>query len=141
MAWVLFERLGNHVVEASRNARIHRTGRIRRLMQDRSHQLGALRLWKGPPARGKLIQHSACRIDIAAKIHGKTTQLFGRHVRHRPGNRTRLPRNAESHVQISVRIDQLRQTKVHHLNALVGCNEYVGRLEVTMDDALVVCRR
>ena len=69
-------------------------------------------------------------IVVGGGINGLTTAIeaFGRGVVDRSDEATRL---TEAHDFVV----EARDTEVHHLDDVIGCDEYVLRLHVAMDDA------
>ena len=125
--------------------------------QDRRGQLDRRSALERTLPAGHLVQHDAEREDVRAVIHRAPGDLLGRHVGHRAHHDplARLQeRLVRCHVLRTCRTGtcsthrrtshashcrtQFREAEVEHLDAAVGGDHDVGRLEIAVDDALVV---
>ena len=92
-----------------------------------------------------LVEHAAEGPDVGAAIDGLTSGLLGRHVGSRSEQNTRLcAATAECGRVRQVRVDwrvrqRLRETEVEDLHRPVRRDLQVGRLEIPVDDASLVC--
>jgi hypothetical protein len=86
------------------------------------------------PARQKLVEHDAQRIEIRAAVHRLTHRLLGRHVRHRPDDRPRIGHATPSaRAKGDAEVGQLHGAAVHRPR-----QEDVLGLEVAMHDPVRV---
>ena len=112
-------------------------GRI--VMEDRAHQVCCGGAFERAAAGEHLVEDRAEGEDVGAVIDVLRAHLLGRHVRdgahHRAGRGGHLLRRR---VGIAVRRGELGQTEVEDLDSSVFADEKVLRLEVAMDDALLV---
>ena len=79
--------------------------------------------------RQELVQDDAEREDVAAAVHGRSGDLFRRHV---------VGRSQELAGRRQVRGGDLRDAEVGDLDLLVGRDDDVGRLDVAVDDPFAV---
>ena len=79
------------------------------------------------------VQGGTQRIDIGRRpgAVGLPTGLFGSHV-------ARCPDRGAGSSQIRPTLQLARQSKVADLGRAVGCEEHIGRLQVTVDHTLLV---
>jgi hypothetical protein len=84
-----------------------------------------------------LVQDDAERVDVGAAIRAAAHQLLGRHVLERADGGAH-DRQVGRLRQIAARED-LRDAEVEHLHDIVRRDEDVRGLEITVDDAEVVC--
>jgi hypothetical protein len=89
-------------------------------------------LLEGPPAGEHLIEHDTERPDIRTCIDIIAAKTFGAHVRQRADDGAG-PRQSVSR--------QLGDAEVEDLDDALGRQHHVGRLDVTMNDAALVCMR
>jgi hypothetical protein len=54
------------------------------VVEDRANQARLALAFEGPPAGEHLVEHSAEREDVGARVHHLAFQLLGRHVLQRP---------------------------------------------------------
>ena len=80
-----------------------------------------------------LVQHHAHRIDVAARIELLALHLLGTHVVRRPDDQPRLRHPL-------MRLGHARDAEVHQLDLALVIDEDVLRLDVAVDDALLVRR-
>jgi hypothetical protein len=88
----------------------------------------------------QLVEHHAERVDVAARVDVDLIhlRLLGRHVLERPDDQ---PQAREPRVLRQLRLGRLGQPEVDHLRhglAVIAGDEHVGRLEVAVDDPLLV---
>ena len=122
-----------------------RRGDVRRVFpQDRVHRLGGRVAAERALARQHLVEDRAEREDVGARVGGLAAHLLGRHVAERAQHDARAPcrRSAAggSSPASPPRVRQLRQPEVEDLDAAVLRHEHVLRLQVAVDDALLVRR-
>src|SRR5258707_1151802 len=135
---IFLQRLHDDAFQRRRDAAIARTRRIRSFVEDGADQLRALRLRKGPQARGHFVEHRSGGIDVAARVHGQAAQLLGRHVRHGAGDVRGGGGNTLREVAFLCRDEQERETKIQNLQAAVRRDHQVAGFEVAVDDAVLV---
>jgi len=89
-----------------------------------------------------LEQQAAERPHIRSSVGSFALHLLGRHVRRRAQQRTRHGRHHRWQVRQGAvcrpRIGNFREAEIQDLDRPVGLYLDVGRLEITMDDAMVV---
>ena len=84
---------------------------------------------EGLSTREHLVEDDAERKDVAAPVHGRAGDLFGRHVVRRP---EKLARRGQ------IRRSDLGDPEIRDLHLAVGRDHDVRRLDVAMDDSLAV---
>jgi hypothetical protein len=112
------------------------------LFQDSAEDVGRRVAAERPATLKHLVQDASEREDVRTMVGSLASGLFGSHV----------PRRAENHVGQGVRNEgeprvgcahtgprQFCEPEVENLDPILGCDEDVVRLEVAMDDALLVC--
>ena len=98
------------------------------------------------PARHHLEQHAAERPHVGTRVDLLPARLFGTHVRRRPEDGPdaafRPPCVGGGKALVSGRSPaaRFRQPEVEHFHDAGGRHLDIGRLEIAMDDALVVRR-
>ena len=147
---VLLERAHHDPIEfAAQDATAHRRDPRRRprrhVLADRAEQLGVALLQRavdverlGP--RQQLVEQHAERVDVGARVDVEPglLGLLGRHV---VGRADHLLIAREQRLLRELRVGRLRDAEVDDRRlglAVVQRDEHVGRLDVTMDDALVM---
>ena len=124
---------------------------VRRRLHDRGDHLGDVFAGERARAGEHLVEHGAKRPDVGALVDGPTARLLRRHVRRRPedhahpGHRRgarqrRRLRRIVRRLARPCRLGELRQPEVQHLHGAVFPHLDVGRLQIAMDDALLVRR-
>ena len=131
-------------VERGRQRVVLVAGRRRVFLQDRVHRLDR-RIGVERAAAGEhLVEHDAEREDVGAVIDGLAAHLLGRHVAHRAEHRararqrTRMGEQGRLGLNRGARLGQLGEAEVEDLDAAVARDEDVVRLQVAVDDALLV---
>jgi hypothetical protein len=85
----------------------------------------------------QLEEHAAERPDVDPLVERLAARLFGTHVGRRPQNHAGLRRSRHRHV---APVADFGETKIEHLHETVRRDFHVCRLQVAMDDALLVRR-
>ena len=115
-----------------------------RLVENSVHRVEA-----GVPAKRRapgehLVQQHAETEHVAAMIDLPAARLLGRHVgdraEHQPGIGVGLGQRLAARVAAQ-RVDQLSQAEIDDLGMTIFRQHHVGRLEIAMDDPLVVGAR
>ena len=139
---VLLDAVPDDVVECRRDVppRLRQLRRI--LLQDRRDRVARRVPLERPLAREHLVQDRSEREDVRAVIHGQAAHLLGRHVAHRAHHRPRLRvARARRRVRLLLRsngLRLLRQPEVQDLDVAVLRDEQVVRLQIPVDDPLLV---
>jgi hypothetical protein len=98
-----------------------------------------------PLASRKLVQQHTEREQIAAVVDGQVLQLLRRHVRHCPDDSPIARQRGRARAVFAVVTRwggaELGDAEVEHLHAALAGQHDVGRLQVAVDDALLVGRR
>ena len=81
-----------------------------------------------PPAGQHLVGHDPQRVHVGAPVERLAATLLRRHVRHRAGHDRRH----------GGAVDRLGNPKVGHKHPAVASQHDVARLDIAMDDALLV---
>ena len=130
--------------------RRRQTGRqqrpVRLCTNDGRERVGEVVARKRARARQHLEQHRAERPDVRALVHRSAARLLGRHVggraenhpdlRHRGRRERRRIRRIGT--RAGRRVHRFREPEVEHLHRAVRADFDVRRLQVAMDDALLV---
>src|SRR6266852_8983101 len=106
-------------------------------MQDRIRQPRPRVFGESSTPRSHFVEHAAQRVDVRPHIESFAAQLLWRHVRQCPGYPLRLGESLRRS-GIPVRPQQLCQAKVQYLRLSLGSDEDVPRLEITVDNPLLV---
>ena len=114
--------------------------------QDRGENVGHVVAGKRGPPGQHFVEHAAERPDVGALVDGLAARLLGAHVgggaedharvRHAPGRDGRRLRRSRR--RASTRLQRLGQAEVEHLDRAVRPDLDVGRLQIAVDDALLV---
>ena len=105
--------------------------------------------WKRSMARKHLVAQAAKGPDVCALIHIRAASLFGRHVGRRApddpsqslqGRRALVQRPASRTVGRKRTANVLRNAEIEHLDGARAAEADIGRLEVAVHDAAIVCR-
>ena len=94
-------------------------------------------------SRQNLLEHHPEREQIAAPVDTLASKLLGRHVARRSRD-TPAAAQTFDRFRLAVRRRHLHlrcQPEVHHLHVAVPAQHYVRRLQITMDDPVLVCFR
>jgi hypothetical protein len=119
---------------------------IRRILfEDRGHRVRCRLTVERAASREHLVEHRPERKDVGAMIRGHPADLLRRHVAERAQDDAglrigRRGRQGAQPGQRDVGLGQLGQAEVQNLHAPVCRDEDVLRLQVAVDDALVVRR-
>ena len=141
---VLLEAVQDDPVERGRQRLALLGGRRGVLLEDRVHRLDGRVALGTRGARQHLVEHDAEREDVGAVIDGLPAHLLGRHVAHRAEHRARAGQRPRVGEQRRLGLDrragrgQLGEAEVEDLDAAVARHEDVLRLQVAVDDPLVV---
>ena len=108
------------------------------VLQDRGHRLGRRCALEGPAAREHLVKHRAQREDVRALVGGQLLHLLGRHVADGSEAMARVGAGRYGGARAPFRTHQLGEPEVEDLDPTVAADEEVLRLDVAMDDALLV---
>ena len=120
---------------------------VRLATQDRSHRLVDLVTAEGAAAGQHLVYEAAEGPEIRALVDGLPAGLLGRHIGRGPedhphisdgrrGDRGKDPGRADrSWLGVA---DGLRQAKIQHLHRAIGSDLDVRRLQIAVDDAVIV---
>ena len=112
------------------------------LAQDRRHRLRARLAREGPSARQHLVEHRPEREDVGARVGGLAAHLLGRHVADRSQDRARLRRARGGRraglAAVAPAAFPFREAEVEDLQPALPGDEDVLRLQVAVDDPLVV---
>ena len=112
------------------------------LLQRGAHRLDGGAAVEGPPASQHLVEDHSEREDVGAMVHRLAADLLGRHVAHgahrRPGGIR--GRRLRIHPEDAVGLDELGEAEVEDLDPPVPGHEQVFRLQVPVDDSLLVGR-
>ena len=113
--------------------------------QDGGQKVGHAVARKRGSAGEHFVEHAAECPDVGARVERLAGRLLGAHVgggtednprvRHRGGRDRRRLRGICRAIE---GFDCLRQTEVHHLDRAIGPNLDVGRLQIPVDDSLLV---
>ena len=118
---------------AATDLRRHRARRLGFLEEDRAHHLGGRTTLEAvhPSAGEQLVQHGAEGVHVGRRGHRLATDLLGRGVlrRHHPHAALGL---------VVLAIHQLGDAEVEQLGLAVRGDQDIGRLEVAMDDEVLV---
>ena len=111
--------------------------------QDRRDRLGVRVSLERLLAREQLVEDRSERKNVRAVVDRESLHLLGRHVARRPHDRPGLRvARACRRARLLARsdgLDSLRQAEVEDLEVAVSRDEEVLRLQVSVDDALLVC--
>ena len=141
---VLLEAVQDDPVERGRQRLAPLGGRRGVLLEDRVHRLDGRVALERAASRQHLVEHDAEREDVGAVIDGLPAHLLGRHVPHRAehraraGQRTRVGEQRRLGLERRAGRGQLGEAEVEDLDAAVARHEDVVRLQVAVDDPLVV---
>jgi len=107
--------------------------------KDHVHRLGRRLPLEGAPSAEHLVQHSAEREDVGARVGGLSLHLLRRHVTDRAEHRARfgLLRQRRGIVGADEHVLP-RQPEVEDLDAPVARDEQVLRLQVAVNDPAIV---
>ena len=133
----------DHVNERRGRLPVEVGDRIRLLAHDRRHRVERVIAGEGRLAGGQLVENGAERKLIGAEIERPPVCLLGRHVADRADDRAGIGgRHLPMHrIRVVLgRRDQLGQTEVEDLHEAVLGDHHVFRLQVAMDDSLLVRR-
>ena len=114
------------------------------ILEDRRHRVDRRVAPERTPARQHFVQHDAEGEDVRAMVSRKAAHLLRGHVADGAEDRVRRrcsPSTASPVARAGrgrVGLRELGETEVEDFDALVGGDEDVFRLQVAMDDALVV---
>ena len=110
--------------------------------EDRGHDRDRRRAGERAAPRQHLVEHDAEREDVGAMVRGVAVHLLRRHVAHGPHHDAghRLWRGGQRRVRQALGgwRRELGQAEVEDLDAVLRRDEDVRRLQVAMDDALLV---
>jgi hypothetical protein len=116
----------------------------RRVAQDRGRELGRGTSFERPSAARHLVEDDPEREEVRPRVERAARDLFGRHVRDGPhhGARLREPgRRGRVLAPGQARVGPFREAEVEELHAPARREPHVRRLEVAVDDSLLVRRR
>ena len=121
--------------------RFNQVGRV--FLQDRMHRLERGIAPKGPLAREHLVQDCSEGKNVGPVVCRLAAHLFGRHIARRAQNRSRVRAACHGRRTGGFYRDfgagELGQAEIKDLDPPVFCDEEIFRLEVAVDDALVMC--
>src|SRR5581483_6000017 len=136
---LLFKALEDDLGQPARNCRIAALWRSRSFVQDVVDQRGQDAALKRPAAGSQFVQNRSRGINIAARIHLFTYELFRRHVGQ--GSRQAFGfTQTQGGRGVADRVQQFCQAEVQDLEAAIGSEAQVGGFEVAVQYAFVVRR-
>ena len=129
----LGQRLEDDRFQVARDARVDRAGRHRLVLADLVDQLGGGLAVERRAQGQQLVEGRAQAVDVGPAVDRAGAGLLGAHV----------SRRAEQAVVVGqARVGQpASQAEVGDPDAPLGIDQQVGRLDVAVDHALVVCMR
>ena len=140
----LLEAAPDHAPELRRQVGAQLDDRRRRVAQDRRDELGRGVAVERPLPRRHLEEDDAEREDVRAQVERPPLHLLGRHVRHGAHDdaflRLHLGRQPGAVGGGGRGRFHLGQTEVEHLDPPAAAHHDVGRLQIPVDDALLVRR-
>ena len=92
------------------------------------------------------IQHTSKRENVPARIGFFAAHLFRRHVAGRSHDYAGSGRKSAGYFGVTIysrtctSFGQLGQAEIQNLGPAVACDEDIFRLQITMNDSLLVCR-
>ena len=119
-------RAGADGVEVCGRVRTHARGARRALAEELREDLDVGHLRPEAPARGRLPDHHARRVDVGAAIDLGPQRLLRRHVRDAPLE--------DAGLRLQRRVGRLRDAEVEDLRLPVEGDEDVQRAHVAVDD-------
>ena len=128
---VLGQRLGHHRVDARRHAQIECRRRRRVLLRNRLHDREVVGAFKGLDAGQQLVEDHAGGEQIGPRVHLQALHLLGRHVLQGADHRALGSRGI-------ARVGDTGDAEITELDPSTGIEHHVGRLDVAVDDALLV---
>ena len=122
------------------SASLRQRAPIRLAADDRGNGVRRCRPAKHRLPREQLEQHAAKGPDVGPFVAQLTARLLGTHVggcaHHDAGGRLRRPVDVAAN--LSRQLERLRQSKIQDLDDAARRDLDVGRLQIAMDDALLV---
>jgi hypothetical protein len=125
----------------AQHCRHGRRNRIGILTHDRRHRFGDAPALECTPPCEHLVHHKAERELVTAMVHLLPSRLLGAHVGSRAHDRTRNAQHGCGFIGRAHRRCPLCQPEIKYLHRGIAGQQYVRRLQVTMNEAGRMGRR